>query len=137
MLALLQPKEWNETVPKRVFESPPMTIRFTPAQSLQLWHDVALSQVKDDEPDLSVRQICILLTIYLEAPPHTVRDLASKLNVSKPVITRALDSMGKVGLVTRRRDDADKRNVLIQRTVKGALYLERLSDLIAEKSELR
>jgi DNA-binding MarR family transcriptional regulator len=137
VLALLQPKEWNETVPKRVFESLPMSHRLTPAQSLQLWHDVALAQVKDDEPDLSVRQISILLTIYLEAPPHTVRDLATKLHVSKPVITRALDSMGKVGLVTRRRDDADKRNVLIQRTVKGALYLERLSDLITEKSELR
>jgi DNA-binding MarR family transcriptional regulator len=134
MLALMSPLEWNETVPKRVFESHAMTIRMTPAQSLQLWHDVALSQVKDDEPDLSVRQICILLTIYLEAPPHTVRDLAAKLNVSKPVITRALDSMGKVGLVTRRRDETDKRNVLIQRTVKGALYLERLSDVIAERS---
>jgi DNA-binding MarR family transcriptional regulator len=137
MLALHQPKEWNETVPKRVFEGPFMSNRLTPAQSLQLWHDVALAQVKDDEPDLSIRQISILLTIYLEAPPHTVRELAAKLNVSKPVITRALDSMGKVGLVTRRRDDADKRNVLIQRTVKGALYLERLSDLIAAKSELR
>lgn len=137
MLALLQPKEWNETVPKRVFESLSMTTRLTPAHSLQLWHDVALAQVKDDEPDLSVRQISILLTIYLEAPPHTVRDLAAKLHVSKPVITRALDSMGKIGLVTRRRDETDKRNVLIQRTVKGALYLERLSDLIAEKSELR
>lgn len=114
-----------------------MSNRLTPAQSLQLWHDVALAQVKDDEPDLSIRQISILLTIYLEAPPHTVRELAAKLNVSKPVITRALDSMGKVGLVTRRRDDADKRNVLIQRTVKGALYLERLSDLIAAKSDLR
>lgn len=114
-----------------------MSNRLTPAQSLQLWHDVALAQVKDDEPDLSIRQISILLTIYLEAPPHTVRELAAKLNVSKPVITRALDSMGKVGLVTRRRDDADKRNVLIQRTVKGALYLERLSDLITAKSELR
>jgi DNA-binding MarR family transcriptional regulator len=137
MLALHQPKEWNETVPKRVFEGPFMSNRLTPAQSLQLWHDVALAQVKDDEPDLSIRQISILMTIYLEAPPHTVRELAAKLNVSKPVITRALDSMGKVGLVTRRRDDADKRNVLIQRTVKGALYLERLSDLIAAKSELR
>ena len=137
MLAIHEVLEWNETVPKRVFKSPLMHSRLTPADSLQLWHDVALAQVKDDEPDLSVRQICILLTIYLEAPPHTVRDLATKLHVSKPVITRALDSMGKVGLVTRRRDDADKRNVLIQRTVKGALYLERLSDLIAEKSEQR
>jgi DNA-binding MarR family transcriptional regulator len=99
-------------------------------QSLRLWHDVNLSMVRDDEPDLSVRQITILLTIYLEAPPHTVRDLAKKLAVSKPVITRALDSMGKLELVSRRRDEKDKRNVLVQRTVKGALYLERLSDTI-------
>ena len=103
-------------------------------QALQLWHNVALAQVHDDEPDLSLRQISILLTIYLEAPPHTVRALARKLNVSKPVITRALDSMGKLDLVSRRRDDADKRNVLIQRTVKGVLYLERFSDLISAKS---
>jgi DNA-binding MarR family transcriptional regulator len=112
-----------------------MAMRISAAQSLKLWHDVALSQVQDDEPDLSVRQICILLTIYLEAPPHTVRDLAKKLSVSKPVITRALDSMGKLGLVSRRRDDEDKRNVLIQRTVKGALFLERLADLVALKAD--
>jgi DNA-binding MarR family transcriptional regulator len=128
---------WNETVPKRVYsrELRSMSQHLSSAQSLALWHDVALAQVRDDEPDLSVRQICILLTIYLEAPPHTVRDLAAKLNVSKPVITRALDSMGKLGLVTRRRDEEDKRNVLIQRTVAGALYLERLSDLISAKAE--
>ena len=112
-----------------------MAMRFTAAQSLKLWHDVALAQVRDDQPDLSVRQVCILSTIYLEAPPHTVRDLARKLDVSKPVITRALDSMGKLGLVSRRRDEDDKRNVLVQRTVKGALFLERLADLVALKAD--
>jgi DNA-binding MarR family transcriptional regulator len=101
------------------------------AQALKLWHDVGLAQVKDDEPDLSLRQMAILLSVYLEPPPHTVRGLASKLNVSKPVITRALDAMGKHGLVSRRRDTEDMRNVLIQRTVKGSLFLERLGDLIA------
>ena len=111
-----------------------MSAPLTTAQALKLWHAVALSMVKDDEPDLSVRQVCILLTIYLEAPPHTVRDLAKRLEVSKPVITRALDSMGKLELVTRRRDDKDRRNVLIQRTVKGALYLERLADTIGNLS---
>lgn len=111
-----------------------MPVALTTSQALRLWHDVALSMVKDDEPDLSVRQISILLTIYLEAPPHTVRDLAKKLNVSKPVITRALDSMGKLELVSRRRDEKDRRNVLIQRTVKGALYLERLADTIGNSS---
>jgi DNA-binding MarR family transcriptional regulator len=107
-----------------------MTLNISTAQALRLWHDVNLHMVRDDEPDLSVRQISILLTIYLEAPPHTVRDLARKLGVSKPVITRALDSMGKLELLSRRRDENDRRNVLVQRTVKGALYLERLADTI-------
>ncbi|MBG1232776.1 MarR family transcriptional regulator [Aestuariivirga litoralis] len=106
------------------------------AQALRLWHDVGLAQVKDDEPDLSLRQMTILLHIYLEPPPHTVRGLAAKLNVSKPVITRALDAMGKLGLVSRRRDEKDLRNVLVQRTVKGSLFLERLGDLVANSSKV-
>ena len=112
-----------------------MSVALSTAQSLTLWHDVALAMVRDDEPDLSVRQVCILLTIYLEAPPHTVRDLAKKLGVTKPVITRALDTMGKLELVSRRRDDKDRRNVLIQRTVKGGLYLERLADTIGNHAK--
>jgi DNA-binding MarR family transcriptional regulator len=112
-----------------------MSVALTTAQALTLWQNVALALVKDNEPDLSVRQISILLTIYLEAPPHTVRDLAKKLGVTKPVITRALDTMGKLELVSRRRDENDRRNVLIQRTVKGALYLERLADTIGKFSE--
>jgi DNA-binding MarR family transcriptional regulator len=106
----------------------------TPGRALELWHAVSLRQVLDDAPDLSLRQMTILLTIYLEPPPHTVRDLATRLRVTKPVITRALDSMGKHRLVNRRRDESDRRNVLIQRTVEGALYLERLGDLAAAES---
>ena len=112
-----------------------MSAALKTAQALTLWHDVALAIVKHDHPDLSVRQMCILLTIYLEAPPHTVRDLAQKLGVSKPVVTRALDSMGKLELVSRQRDEKDRRNVLVQRTVKGALYLERLADTIGSLSQ--
>lgn len=110
-------------------------MRLSPSQAAQLWHDVALAQVMGDEPDLSVRQLTVLLSIYLEPPPHTVRGLAAKLQVTKPVITRALNSMGKLGLVSRRRDEKDKRNVLVQRTVKGVLYVERLSELVAAKAE--
>jgi DNA-binding MarR family transcriptional regulator len=105
-------------------------VELTVGEALGLWHDVNLHLVRDEEPDLSVRQIAILLTIYLEAPPHTVRGLAAKLKVSKPVVTRALDSMGKLELLSRRRDENDMRNVLVQRTVRGALYLERLADII-------
>jgi DNA-binding MarR family transcriptional regulator len=111
--------------------SPPLTT----AEALTLWHDVALAMVRDDEPDLSVRQVGILLTVYLGAPPHTVRGLAQKLGVSKPVVTRALDAMGKLDLVSRRRDEKDRRNVLVQRTVRGALYLDRLGDTIGKLSQ--
>jgi DNA-binding MarR family transcriptional regulator len=111
-----------------------MAIQLRPAQALRLWHDVSLALVRDDEPDLSARQITVLITIYLEPQPHTIRALAAKLGVTKPVITRALDTMGRYGLVTRKRDPADRRNVLVQRTVNGALFLERLGDLVVARA---
>jgi DNA-binding MarR family transcriptional regulator len=112
-----------------------MPIQLPTAQALKLWHDVNLAQVHEDQADLSVRQLTILLTVYMEAPPHTIRDLARKLKVSKPVITRALDTMGKLDLLARRRDETDRRNVLVQRTVKGALYLDRLASLIGRHAK--
>jgi DNA-binding MarR family transcriptional regulator len=112
-----------------------LAVALTHTQSLKLLHDVALQQVREGGHDLSNRQIAILLTIYLEIPPHTVRGLAAKLNVTKPVITRALDAMGEMDLVARRRDPADLRNVIVQRTVQGALFLEKLGDLVIEKAK--
>jgi DNA-binding MarR family transcriptional regulator len=112
-----------------------MAVQIRPAQALRLWHDVALALVHSRDPDLSVRQISILVTIYLDSQPHTVRALAAKLRVTKPVITRALDTMGRHGLVSRKRDPADRRNVLVQRTVSGALFLERLGDLVSAKAK--
>lgn len=112
-----------------------MPVRLRPAQSLRLWQRVALAQVRGEAHDLTTRQTAILLSIYLDPPPHTVRGLAASLGVTKPVITRALDTMGALDLVARRRDEADRRNVLVGRTVAGALFVERLGDLIIETAE--
>jgi len=109
-------------------------LELKPGQALNLWHRSMLAQVHDSDPDLTVRQMALLLTVYLEPPPHTVRGLAAHLNVTKPVITRALDTMGIMGLVSRRRDERDRRNVLIQRTVKGSEYLERLGTLVSTQA---
>ena len=114
-----------------------MSIHLRPAQALRLWQGVALKEAAGGHPDLSFRQAAILLTIYLDPPPHTVRGLAEKLNVTKPVITRALDTMGALKLVSRQRDPRDRRNVLIKRTVEGALFVERFGDrIIAEAGDL-
>nr|WP_321458570.1 MarR family transcriptional regulator [uncultured Cohaesibacter sp.] len=109
-----------------------MAIDICAGQALKLWHDVTHGLVLEEESDLSARQMMVLLTVYLETPPHTVRGLATKLGVTKPAITRALDTMGRTGLLTRRRDDKDKRNVVVLRTVKGALYVDKLGYKIVE-----
>ncbi|MCF1468879.1 winged helix-turn-helix transcriptional regulator [Agrobacterium vitis] len=111
-----------------------MSLELTATAALGLWHHVTLRQVQEDSRDLTLRQLSILLHIYLVPPPHTVRGLAATLKVTKPVITRALDTMGGMGFVDRVRDDMDKRNVIIKRTVAGALYLEKFGDLIIEQA---
>jgi DNA-binding MarR family transcriptional regulator len=74
--------------------------------------------------------LALLLTVYLTPPPHTVRGLASTLNISKPAISRALDRLGRLGFIRRKRDEADRRNVLVQRTVKGSVFLTEFSQLL-------
>lgn len=107
-----------------------MAVQLRPTEALQLWHRTALELVRRDGPDLTLRQMAVLTEIYLVPPPHTVRGLAATLGVTKPVITRALDTMGRMGLVNRVRDEADRRNVVIRRTVAGALYLDKLGEVV-------
>ncbi len=99
--------------------------------SLALLRDISLRLVRgakpNNLPDFTVRQLAMLTTIYLEAPPHTVRGLAGALGVAKPVVTRALDAMTKHGLVDRRRDEADRRNVIVHRTEKGTTAVASLA----------
>lgn len=110
------------------------SVLITPGQALHLWHHVCAHLVSDELRDLTQRQTAILLEVYLTPPPHTVRGLAATLKVTKPVITRALNTLGGMGLVTRRRDEHDRRNVLIQRTVDGSNYVEQLGELLSTKA---
>lgn len=111
-----------------------MAVDLNASQALGLWHRVALDQVKSGQADLTMRQMAILLHIYLVPPPHTVRGLAATLHVTKPVITRALDTMGEMGIVDRARDDRDRRSVVIKRTLAGALFLEKFGDVVIDQA---
>ena len=112
-----------------------MPIDMRPSQALRLWHDVSLAIVRENGPDLSPRQITVLLTVYLGEGPHTVRGLASDLNVSKPAITRALDRLGELDLARRKVDPADRRSVLVQRTPKGSGFLQDLKGVMTEAAK--
>lgn len=91
--------------------------------------------VASNQPDLSARQMAVLLNIYETDAPHTVRGLARTLNVSKPAITRALDRLGGLDLVRRRIDPLDRRSVLAQRTLKGMAWMRMLRATLAQAAE--
>ncbi|MFQ5619018.1 MAG: MarR family transcriptional regulator [Rhodospirillales bacterium] len=107
-----------------------MAIDLQEMQALDLWRRAVVATVAGDAPDLSGRQMAVLLTVYLTAPPHTVRGLAQVLKVSKPAITRALDRLGGLDLVRRRTDEADRRSVLVQRTVRGSVFLREFGETL-------
>jgi DNA-binding MarR family transcriptional regulator len=115
-----------------------MSLELTPSESLELWRRVVLTSVRAHGPDLTARQLALVLMVYMTPAPHTVRGLASLLNISKPAITRALDRLGKLGIVRRKVDESDRRSILVQRTVKGSVFLREFADLVAQTGrELR
>lgn len=83
-----------------------------------------IAYVRSGEPDLTNRQMALLMLVYLTPGPHTVRGLAKVLGVSKPVVTRALNTLGGLGYLRRERDQDDRRNVFVVRTSSGADFLE-------------
>lgn len=106
------------------------SIELNELQALDIWRRAIVGSVRADAPDLSARQMALLLTVYLTPPPHTVRGLAELLMVSKPAITRAVNRLSELGLVKRKTDEDDRRSVLIQRTVRGSVFLREFGDLI-------
>ena len=92
--------------------------------SLMGWMRALIGYVRSGEPDLTNRHMALLMLVYLTPGPHTVRGLAATLGVSKPVVTRALNTLGGLGYLRRERDQDDRRNVFVVRTNDGTNFLE-------------
>lgn len=112
-------------------EEPPEA--FGPTESpamllLALLNRFFTAEVRSDHPELTTRQLAILLQIYFAEKPATVRALARSLDLGKPAVTRALDTLSRHGFVRRVKDADDKRNVLLYRTVRGSVFLRELGD---------
>lgn len=88
------------------------------------WMRALIGYVRSGEPDLTNRQMALLMIVYLTPGPHTVRGLAQTLGVSKPVVTRALNTLGSLGYLRRERDQDDRRNVFVVRTNDGTNFLD-------------
>jgi hypothetical protein len=61
---------------------------------LEVLRNTIIGMVRREGRDLSARQFAVMMLISdLEGRPHTVRELALRLNVPKPSITRGIDRL--------------------------------------------
>lgn len=102
-------------------------------EALGLWHTILSRSLKELPYDLSSRQMAVMTSVYLTEPPHTIRNLADRLSISKPAICRAVDSLSMMDLIKRKKDPEDGRNVFIQRTVTGSVFLSDMADIIVQE----
>lgn len=102
---------------------------------LNPWMATLIDYVRSGRPDLTNRQMALLMLVYMTPGPHTVRGIAKGLDVSKPVVTRALNRLGALGYLRRQRDEADRRNIFVVRTDEGAEFLDAFGRLIAGRSQ--
>lgn len=91
--------------------------------ALDLLARVIVGGVREVGPDLTTRQLALMLMVHRMPGPHTVKRLAIDLNISKPAITRALDTLSQLEFIRRQRDEKDRRNVRVMVTEAGMRYL--------------
>jgi DNA-binding MarR family transcriptional regulator len=93
--------------------------------------DAIVSTVRRPGPDLSARQLAILLVCSVDGIPQTGRGLASRLGVPRSVVTLATDRLEVFGLAKREKDARDRRSVLIVATAAGRALTGELASAMA------
>lgn len=97
--------------------------------NLRAFHRFQVTVVRSGT-DYTARQVAALLTVA-KCPDFGVKELAEHLGVSKPAVTRALDTLSIAGLVRRRRCEDDGRLVKLSVTLKGREQMNVWGDMFA------
>ena len=105
-------------------------MKLTPTRLAEILRDTILGLVRREEPDLTARQLAVMLICYLEEGPHTVRGLAKRLDVAKPAISRTLDRLEQFDLASRQLDPRDRRSVVVAQTAVGHAFMHKLHEIL-------
>jgi DNA-binding MarR family transcriptional regulator len=80
----------------------------------------------DADPNMTCRQAAILALVAAH-PGHSNNIIARTLCVSPPVVSRAVDKLVALGLMTRITDDEDRRKVCLTVTAAGRRLLREMT----------
>ena len=76
----------------------------------------------DTDANMTCRQMAILALVS-ERPGLSNAPIANVLDISRPVVTRAVDRLETLGLMVRMQDDKDRRKVSLTVTAAGKRLL--------------
>ena len=81
------------------------------------------------ELELSLTQLRALHVLVYDEERMSLKDLADRLGLSLPAVSRSVDGLVQRGLVTRAEDAADRRMKQVAATAAAPELLDRLTDL--------
>jgi DNA-binding MarR family transcriptional regulator len=81
------------------------------------------------ELELSLTQLRALHVLAYDVEQTSLKDLADRLGLSLPTVSRSVDGLVQRGLVTRAEDAADRRMKQVRATPTAPELLERLTEL--------
>ena len=111
-----------------------MASEFVPEFAVHAIRGIVVELVRRRGESLTSHQLGVFLTCYLDDADHTVRGLAERLNVSKSVITRALDRLGELRLAARKPDPNDARSIFVARTPEGLAMIDDLRQIAGRQA---
>ena len=93
---------------------------------------VGKRQIRDPlgelHPDLTGPQVHALASLGISGVPLPMNELSQMIGASSPTMTGVIDRLETRGLVSRERDDADRRLVLISLTPDGQIAFNTLQN---------
>lgn len=89
-----------------------------------------LSLSRNLPPEITIRNLSILLSVYMDGEAYTIRAVAKHLDIPKAAVSRAIDTLEKLDLLVRIRDPKDGRSITLGRTPRGIEYLRHVSSCL-------
>ena len=112
-----------------------MTTRLTSHHAWKLWHEAWSALVRPEWPDQSTRQMANLPQVYIAPLLQTLRRPADIPSIFNLAAVFSMNTLNHGRFAWRKRDESDKRNVLIQPKAKGSIFLSEFLDGMVVASE--
>jgi DNA-binding MarR family transcriptional regulator len=94
------------------------------------WYQTLGALIAKMPHELTMRQCLILLHIYLLEGEHNVKSLSYTFDLPKASVSRALSALVLLGLLKKRNNPKDKRNIIVHKTMKGIAFLNQFNDIV-------